>query len=489
MSNWTNSLLKSLSGNKNLVTDLSTNTNITYDELLKLALIYGKNLKLEKSKVVTVVLPNSINYLITYLACAFYGSIFAPIPYFLTRSEIEKTVEYHASDLIISNKSDLSHLKNYLEFQIINRDAQMTDGFPEAKLPEINEEQVLSLYYSSGTTGDPKGVLYTHANKFALISSLAEDFNFNHESRHFSFLPFGHTASLNYSIFPSLYVGSNLFIANAFESVRGNFFNTLSKYQITYTQIVPTIAQTLIKIGEDTANLELSSIKFIGCGSAPLSKNIQIEFQKKFGIPLANLYGLSETGPSHFDNPGEKNWEPGSIGVPLSVNECKISEDGEILLKGKNVTIGYFQNETLTEKSIIDGWFYTGDYGYIDRGKYYFQDRKKDLIILGGINIYPAEIEDVIYLDNRVIDCAVFGIEDKVLGEKIIACVTHGLENQNELNSFLVDLNNLCTSNLSSFKVPSIIYFANSIPKTPSGKLKRREIKSQFLANQNIRND
>jgi long-chain acyl-CoA synthetase len=487
MSNWTSSLLKSLQGNQNLVTDISSKNTITYDELLRLGLIYGKSLNLEQSKVVTVIMPNSINYLVTYLACALYGAIFAPIPYFLAKIEMEKIVEYHSSDLIVSDRRDLSHLKNYHEY--ISEDTDATIESLVKNLPHIRENQLLSLYYSSGTTGDPKGVLYTHENKYALINSIVNDFKFNLDTKHFAFLPFGHTASLNYNIFPSLYMGSNLFIASSFESIRGNFFETLAKYQITYTQIVPTIAQTLIKIGESTTNLGRSLIKYIGCGSAPLSRNIQIEFQKKFGVPLANLYGLSETGPSHFDNPMEANWEPGSIGLPLKVNECKISEDGEMLLKGKNVTVGYYKNKKLTEESIKDGWFHTGDFGYVAENKFYFQDRKKDLIILGGINIYPAEIEDILYMDERVNECVVFGVEDKILGEKIVACIKHNLEVSNDSNNFLIELNDLCNRNLSSFKIPSIIYFADSIPKTPSGKLKRRDVKIQFLANHRVRSN
>jgi long-chain acyl-CoA synthetase len=467
------------------VIDTNSKRVITYDYLLKSAIAYGRKLNLEQSNVVTVVMPNSIDYLITYLACVFYGCIFAPIPYFLTKKEIEKTISYHSSTMVISDRNDLSILKNYRNFDF--DEIEVADKLFEINLPNVNDEQIAALYYSSGTTGDPKGVLYTHANKFALISSIVKDFNFNMNTRHLSFLPFGHTASLNYNLFPSLLVGSNLFIASSFESIRGNFFETLSKNQITYTQIVPTIAQTLIKIGEDIGNLNLSSIQYIGCGSAPLSRNMQIEFQKNFGIPLANLYGLSETGPSHFDNPLEKNWEPGSIGVPLGVNECKISDDGEILLRGKNITPGYFQNERLTKESIIDGWFHTGDFGYVNGDKFYFQDRKKDLVIVGGINVYPAEIEDILYLDKRVIDCVVFGIEDRILGERLVACVTLASDNHEDSNKFIIELNDLCKRNLSSFKVPSIIYFAGSIPKTPSGKLKRKEVKSLFLSNQGVR--
>jgi long-chain acyl-CoA synthetase len=244
---------------------------------------------------------------------------------------------------------------------------------------------------------------------------------------------------------------------------------------------VPTVAQTLVKLKEDVSKLDLTNISFVGCGSAPLSKTIQNEFFSSFQKPLANLYGLSETGPSHFDNPLETNWKPGSIGKPLSVNNCKIANDGEILLRGKNVMLGYFNNDKLTNEVIKDGWFHTGDYGFEQDGNYYFLDRKKDLIILGGINIYPAEIEDVIYKESRVLECAVFGVEDKTLGEKIVAYIKCSLKGHDNLIVMEADLIELCKKHLSRFKIPSVIVFVDEIPKTVSGKILRRSLKELHL--------
>lgn len=481
MSKWIRKLEESLLNNSNSVTDVLSGQNLTYDEIYKQGWVYGENLNLEKQSIVPVLLPNSIEYLISYIACATHGLIFAPVPYFLEAVEVNKLLEHYQSKLLITNRIDIGYSVELIQppnasvgdFDLYNRAYKSIDM--------ISDSEILSLYYSSGTTGDPKGVLYTHENKFSLIDSIVKDFSFSKESRHFAFLPFGHTASLNYSVFPSLFLGSNMFIASGFEKIRSNFFKTLARFEITYVEIVPTVAQTLIKLHEDVSKLDLTNIPFIGCGSAPLSKTIQTEFCRNFQIPLANLYGLSETGPSHTDNPLESNWEPGSIGRPLSVNACKIAVDGEILLRGKNVMMGYFKNDKLTNEVITDGWFHTGDYGYEQEGKYYFLDRKKDLIILGGINIYPAEIEDVLYKEIRVLECAVFGVEDKTLGEKIVAYIKCSLRDRDSLIEFETDLVNMCKKHLSRFKIPSVIVFVAEIPKTASGKILRRSLKEFHL--------
>ena len=485
MSNWSKQLKSTLLGNTNKVTDVVSGHAMTYDELFKQAIVFGSSLKLKQQSIVTVLLPNSLEFIISYIGCAMHGLIFAPVPYFLNAIEVKKILEYHQSNILITDRTDIKY-----HTEILSPPKILTTELELITLPvEVNDSDILSLYYSSGTTGNPKGVMYSHENKFALIKSIVEDFSFNDQSKHFAFLPFGHTASLNYSVFPSLFLGSEMFIASGFDKIRSRFFQLLSKHKITYVEIVPTVAQTLVKLNEDVTITDLSELPFIGCGSAPLSKNIQIEFMRKFGLPLANLYGLSETGPSHIDDPRSPNWEPGSIGKALSVNDCKIAEDGEILLRGKNVMVGYFKNKNLTEEIIKDGWFYTGDYGYEKDGLFYFLDRKKDLIILAGMNIYPAEIEDILYKDKRVLECAVFGIEDKTVGEQIIAYVKSDLIHTEDIIMLQGDLINLCKDNLSRFKVPSTIVITDDIPKTASGKIIRRELKRIFLQKYSILED
>ena len=257
-----------------------------------------------------------------------------------------------------------------------------------------------------------------------MINSINNDFRFSNKSKHLVCLPFGHTASINYSIFPSLFLKSSLYIADNFLEISDKFFNLISIYKITYIQIVPTIAIMLLKINENISNLNMNKLKFIGCGSSTLPKEIQDQFNKNFKIKLANLMDC-QTGPSHYDNPLSKGWQSGYIGKPLTVNKCKIAPDGEILLKGKNIFIGYYNNKKLYNKVVNNGWFKTGDLGIqVTKNLFKFIDRKKDLIIKGGINIVPAEIEEYIYYFREVREVAVVGIEDSVHGEEIYCCIT-----------------------------------------------------------------
>ena len=170
-----------------------------------------------------------------------------------------------------------------------------------------------------------------------------------------------------------------------------------------------------------------------------------------------------------------KGWKPGSIGIPLDVNQCKIGNDGEILIKGENVFVGYFKNKKLYKKTVIGGWFHTGDLGKKDNGKFYFTDRKKDLIIKGGINIVPMEIEEVVHEHPNVLECAVVGKDHEIFGEDIVlVAVKNGAIQNNKLS---VEIKNLCKKRFSPYKVPSHIEFWKNIPKTPSKKLLRKKVR------------
>ena len=204
----------------------------------------------------------------------------------------------------------------------------------------------------------------------------------------------------------------------------------------------------LLKIRYKVTNLDLSSLMFLGCGSSILPLESQLEFESKFNIKIGNLYGLSETGPTHIDDPRDENWVPGTIGIPLDVNECKIAKDSEILIKGKNVFVGYYKNKTLYDEVVKKGWFHTGDLvEYID-GRYIYKDRSKDLIIKGGINIVPAEIEEILYMDNEILEAAVIGLFNEVHGEEIFAAVS--LRDENALKDEVkTRLYSLLSKNLS----------------------------------------
>lgn len=479
--------------NTNGVFELDSNKFTPYSEIMQESIHLARRFPGNR-RTVSVCLRNSKDYIVAYLASVLSGSIFAPIPFNLSFSEIPKILDYQESDYFIYEESreiefgKLSQERSPVSFTI----EELRDQSPRTINNDLDEDDVGFLYYSSGTTGDPKGVLYSYQNKMSLISAITNDFAFSKNTKHLAILPFGHTASLNYSVFPSLYCGSNLFVADGFASVRGRFMQILSSFEINYVQVVPTIIQSLISFPEENRPELNRHLKFIGCGSAPLFSHQQIQFQSIYGLPVANLYGLSETGPTHFDNPTEPGWLPGSIGRPLSVNQCRIIEDGEIQVKGPNVFVGYHRNTSSIKDIAKDGWFSTGDYGEIKDGRYYFLDRKKDLIIVGGANVLPAEIEEVVLEHEAVEECAAFALEDSYLGEipGILVKLKESTlvdNSQTEYVTYLLatkkSIVQLCKGLLSTYKVPKKFFFTNDIlPRTESGKISRRKCKAVALA-------
>lgn len=443
------------------------------------ALKRGNDLLRHDQKIISVILPNSICYIEYFLATVMTNNIFNPLPYFVSVQELQKIFDYVDPACIITDRKDIRERfgKEYCILDFVRDDV---DGDPIAK-KNIDINMAAALYYSSGTTGNPKGVLYSHKNMVSLIASIIRGFRFSAEDRHLTFLPFGHTAAINYNILPSLMAGSNLYISLGFEQLRADFFDILAQHKITYTEFVPAVILTLLKLNIDISKCDLRSLKFIGCGSSTLPLVAQKEFIKKYGINVANLYGLSETGPSHIDYPLEKGWEPGSIGVPLDVNKCKIAEDGEILLKGNNVFMGYHKNKKLYNEVLRDGWFYTGDLGFERDGKFYFLDRKKDLIIKGGINIVPMEVEEIFYQHAGVHECVVVGKEDKIIGEDVVAVVVPK-KKEDKNADFVRELKQFCKDRLSNYKVPSKILLWDKLPCTHSNKLLRRKVRDVINA-------
>lgn len=446
----------------------------TFDEVHSRACMFANAFGRYEQTVISVILPNSIDYVACYLGSILTNNIFNPIPYFISIQELKGVISYVEPSVIVTDKKKIIDLFKQ-EYKTIYPDnlSNKEIFYPR----DIDKNSIAALYYSSGTTGDPKGVLYSHENMVSLISSIVRGFHFDKEDNQLALLPFGHTASINYNILPSLMTGSNLFISQGFELLRHEFFNVIERYGITYTEIVPTILLMLLKLKVDVSKMNFDKLKFIGCGSSNLPLSSQIKFIENYGIQVANLYGLSETGPTHIDNPLNNDWQPGSIGKPLDVNECKVNKDGEILIRGNNVFVGYYKNQSLFKKVVKDGWFYTGDLAYKKDDLFYYLDRKKDLIIKGGINIVPMEIEDILYKHDGVHECVVVGKDNDLYGEDLVAVVVikEGLEN----NNVTMELKKLCKEYLSAYKIPSKIYFWDSLPRTVSHKLLRRVVREK----------
>ena len=444
---------------------------------------------------VTAVIENSPEYCFLYFATIRIGAIFNPMPFTSHKEEIKRNISYAEPSAVLidsrrfiefeEERGDIVEI-SVSEEKLFERSLKGISDVLEEKA-EIEEDESACLYYSSGTTGEPKGVLFSHKNMIANISSICHGFRFSSDNEvHLVMLPLGHTASINYSLLPCMYIGGKIILAESFWAIRNRVWQLIQEHNVTYVEVVPTVLYSILNIYKDTCNCDVSSIRFVGCGSAPLQKNVQEEFEGKYKLKVADLYGLSETGPTHVDYPLEENWKCGSIGVPLDVNEVKIvSEDGnelgpdqtgEIVIKGKNIFIGYFRNDELYSKVVRDGYFYTGDIGYRDeKGYFYFVDRIKDLIIKGGTNIAPGEIDEVLLLHHAVKEAATIGVPDDLFGEEVKSHVVL----KDGFNTNANEILEHCREFLASIKVPREIEIVDVIPKTHSGKILKKALRGQ----------
>ena len=444
--------------------------------------------------IISVAVNNRIEYLILFFASFRLGTIFSPLPFSLSSHDIAKNVAYLDPKMVFCQHKHYQDLKSKFSNLELIIDEKEGGDFLKA-LSNINllesadfsprGHEPACIYYSSGTTGNPKGIVFSHKNMIANISSIVRGFKWQADDCHLVFLPLGHTASINYSVLPCMYAGARIALYESFWKIRNIFWQCLEKTGATYVEVVPSVLFSLLNTAYKDYNRDhLKRLKYIGCGSAPLPLEVQEKIFDRFQLKAANLYGLSETGPTHVDDPLVPDWKPGSLGRPLDVNEVKIfdengqpvkdGETGEIAVKGENVFVGYYNNEDAYKKVFKNGYFLTGDLGYVNgRGLFYFADRKKDLIIKGGVNIFPGEIDEAIFAHPCVKEVATVGVSDNYLGERIKSFIVlkQGVVLKEE------EIRRFCLEKLGDFKCPNEFVFLDEIPKGPSGKLLRRLLK------------
>ena len=438
---------------------------------------------------VSIIINNSIEYIVIYLACLRFGTAVNPYPYNLEAKDISRYLGNVKPKLMLCKKKHYEEICNSVDFPVIMVDSKFLHSLPSSENNLISKIQtdydsIASLYYSSGTTGNPKTIAFSHRNMVTNISSIVRGFNHKRDHTHLIILPLGHTASINYSFLPITLCGGTLVITESFWKIRSRFWAIIKEFNVNYVEVVPSIIVALLNTPYKKSQYkDINSLDYVGCGSASLPLDIQEGFRKKYGLKVANLYGLSETGPTHVDNPLESGWKPGSIGRPLHVNNVFITDtdgsllgencEGEIVIEGENVFVSYLNNMDLYNSVVKKGIFHTGDLGYYDKeGLFYFTGRKKELIIKGGINISPDEIDDILFMMDGVKEAATVGISDDYLGEKIVSFLV--IEADKNLDIYSVK--DFCSNFLSRDKVPDDVRFVKSIPKGPSGKILRREL-------------
>ena len=343
-----------------------------FDNLINRCCCYFFDIGLEPGDTVSFILRNSVDYLIIYFAAIRNRIILNPFPYHMSSDEVLQKLED------INPESVFCHNNHYLSlsestYQIINIDNISGDCFTEylqnfkpnlQKVLPIDNDDVAVYYYSSGTTGGPKIIEYTHSSMILTQASMLRAKFTEPDDIHLCVLPLGHTASLRYTIKQCICTGSTVVLYDSFWKLRSKLWSEVHKHKVTFMEIVPSILIAILNTPyKGFLKEQVSSMRFIGCGSAFLPQNIQETFEERFGIPVANLYGLSETGATHFDDPFVKGRVIGSIGKPFDIVEARVfGEDGkevqndgvgEIGIKGPGLLKGYLNNQIFIKNVFI----------------------------------------------------------------------------------------------------------------------------------------
>jgi long-chain acyl-CoA synthetase len=337
------------------------------------------------------------------------------------------------------------------------------------------------ILYTSGTTGQPKGAELTHENLLKNATVSRESlFEINEDDVVLGALPlfhsFGQTVCMNCS---ALGGGALTFIPR-FDP--GKALEIIQRDSVTVFAGVPTMYNAMLN-DPQAGEIDASCLRICVSGGAAMPGELMKAFEEKFGCKILEGYGLSETSPVASFNHPDSERKAGSIGTPIQGVEMKVvdendkdveqGETGEIVIRGHNVMKGYWKRDDATEEAMRGGWFHTGDMAYVDEDGYFFiVDRKKDMIIRGGYNVYPREIEEVLYQHPAVLECAVVGVPDDSLGEEIGAVVVLKEGEDAEADELQAHVK----SEVAAYKYPRKIWFADELPKTATGKIVKREI-------------
>jgi acyl-CoA synthetase (AMP-forming)/AMP-acid ligase II len=446
---------------------------------------------------VSLLLPNSAEYVIAYFACFKMGALAGPVNSLLKPEELAYVVADSEAKLLLVNteflplaeglRGRVASLERILTFDDWDAaTAPHADAFDDGwrDTPLAREDEAI-IIYTSGTTGKPKGCLLTHGNLLANARQITEWLGFTEDDRLLTVMPLFHMNAVSVTTASALYAGGSTVVSPRFSASR--FWRIVSDYQVTSFGSVATMLSMLLATYPEgvPAEFDHARLRFAMCGSAPVPAEVLRRFEETFGCLVVEGYGLSESTCRSTFNPPDARRRPGSCGQPIG-NEMRVVDEedrevpdgqtGEIVLRGENVFKGYYKNEEATWRAFRGGWFHTGDIGYRDaEGFFYIVDRKSDMIIRGGENIYPREIDEVLYAHPDVAEAAAFGVPDELYGEEVAAFVVLREGREADAESVLAH----CRAHLADFKCPKTVRFVEALPKGPTGKVLKRELKKQ----------
>lgn len=462
---------------------------ITFRQLYKRAMAIAAYLTekgLKKGDRLGILMSNRLECVELDLATAFGGFVKVPLNFKLHPKEHEYMIRDAELSFIIGEKELIDPVSVEMETLFVGNDyEQVVESYKDKEVAEnVTEDDLFCIMYTSGTTGNPKGVMLSHRNVLAGALSLSLACEITNRDI------IGHVAPLthgsNFLSHASWFHGNTQVVYNKFRPEE--FLDDIEKDQVTVIFLVPTMVNLMIQHSQFDPE-KLRSIKSINMAGSPIAASkLQLALDK-LGPKFVETYGQVEAPmcitimprdelSKHLESCGRSGPFVEVRIVDENMKDVPQGKIGEIICKGSLVMQGYWKNEEATKDTLVDGWLRTGDLGWMDENGYlHIVDRIKDVIISGGVNIYPREIEEVLNKHPGVKETCVFGIPDEKWGEAVIAYVVPN----GKVNVDKEELIELCKNHLASFKKPKEIYIVESLPKSSYGKILKRELRKQHL--------
>ncbi|HEY5858444.1 MAG TPA: AMP-binding protein [Aldersonia sp.] len=425
--------------------------------------------------VVAVNLPNTTGLVVTLFAAWRLGAAVTPINPSLVDAEVDYQVRDADAEIVVTDRAGNStvHVS-----ELTSHPA--ADDTPA----HVSDDALALLIYTSGTTGRPKGVMLDHANLDAMCAMVIEAFRLSSSDHSLLILPLFHVNGIVVGTLSPLLAGGRATIAGRFSP--SAFFDRLERSRATYFSAVPTIYTMLADLPADIEP-DTSAVRFGICGAAPASVQLLEKFENRFGFPLIEGYGLSEGTCASAVNPLDGMRKPGTVGRPLPGQTIRIADGsggpvadggvGEVLIQSPTVMRGYLNRPEETARTVVDGWLRTGDIGRLDEDGYLvLVDRAKDMIIRGGENIYPKEIEAVVYELPDVATAAVVGRPSAVYGQEPVLFVAPNTGATLTAAQILAH----CRAHLSKYKLPVDVTILDELPRNAVGKLDKPALRRSF---------
>jgi long-chain acyl-CoA synthetase len=334
---------------------------------------------------------------------------------------------------------------------------------------ERDADDTAVILYTSGTTGTPKGAELTHHSLLRNAEASIRLFGIDEDTVALGALPFFHAFGQTCALNATVAAGGTLTLLPRFDP--GTALEIIERDRVTVFEGVPTMYAAMLNHPDDA---DTSTLEVCVSGGAAMPVEVMRAFEQRFGCQILEGYGLSETSPVACFNRRDRKRKPGSIGLPIDGVEMRVDDDGEVLIRGHNVMKGYWRRPEATAEAIdADGWFRTGDIARVDEDGYFFiVDRKKEVVIRGGFNVYPREIEEVIYEHSAVAEAAVIGVPHEALGEEVGAAITLKVG----AHASAAELRDFVKQRVAAYKYPRHVWFLDALPKGPTGKILKREI-------------